>query len=37
VRTRFTWLAMYGVDRSSRQDRQAYLARVEQTMTKLAR
>lgn len=37
VRTRFTWLAMYGVDRSSREERQAYLARVEATMTKLAR
>ena len=37
VRTRFTWLAMYGVDRSSRAERQAYLARVEHSMTKLAR
>jgi len=35
-RTRFTWLAMYGVDRSSREQRQAFLDRVEERMRALA-
>lgn len=35
-RTRFTWLAMYGVDRSTREQRQAFLDRVERSLTALA-
>jgi len=36
VRTRFTWLAMYGVDHSTREQRQAFLDRVERTMRDVA-
>jgi putative NADPH-quinone reductase len=32
LRTRFTWLAMYGVDRSTRAERQAFLDRVERQL-----
>jgi putative NADPH-quinone reductase len=36
-RTRFTWLAMYGVDRSSRDERQRFLDRVERELSSLSR
>ena len=36
LRTRFTWLAMYGVDHSTREQRQAFLDRVERTMRNIA-
>ena len=35
-RTRFTWLAMYAVDSSTREQRQAFLDRVERTMAELS-
>lgn len=34
--TRFTWLAMYGVDRSTREQRQAFLDKVERRLNSLA-
>ena len=36
-RTRFTWVALYGVDRSTREQRQAFLADVERRLTALSR
>jgi NAD(P)H dehydrogenase (quinone) len=36
LRTRFTWLAMYGVDRSTREQRQAFLDRVERQLAALS-